>query len=59
MYAKESKCIFASNKVEYLGHFISEKGVETDPSKIAVVYSWPVPSTIKDLRSFFGFNGIL
>lgn len=33
MFAKESKCVFATNKVEYLGHFISAKGVEVDPKK--------------------------
>lgn len=41
MYAKESKCIFGSAKVEYLGHFISSKGVETDPQKVSAVSSWP------------------
>ncbi|XP_074278160.1 uncharacterized protein LOC141601756 [Silene latifolia] len=37
LYAKPSKCYFAIDKVEYLGHFISAKGVETDPQKIAAV----------------------
>ncbi|XP_021766248.1 uncharacterized protein LOC110730736 [Chenopodium quinoa] len=32
-------------------------GVETDPSKIATVSSWPVPSSVKDLRSFLGLAG--
>ncbi|XP_056692219.1 uncharacterized protein [Spinacia oleracea] len=57
MYAKLSKCIFATKKVEYLGHFISENGVHTDPQKIAAVNSWPVPSTVKELRGFLGLAG--
>lgn len=31
MYAKASKCSNATEKVEYLGHFISVNGVDTDP----------------------------
>lgn len=33
MFIKESKCSFAIDKVEYLGHYISARGVETDPNK--------------------------
>lgn len=47
MYAKESKCNFAMQKVEYLGHFISGKGVETDPKKIAAIVQWPTPKNVK------------
>jgi hypothetical protein len=34
LYLKESKCTFAKDSLEYLGHIISSKGVATDPSKI-------------------------
>ena len=57
MYAKLSKCTFAQTKVEYLGHFISATGIETDPNKLSAVDSWPVPSNVKDLRSFLGLTG--
>lgn len=57
MFAKASKCTFASSKVEYLGHFISEKGVETDPKKVEIVVHWPTPSSIKEHRSFLGLSG--
>lgn len=57
MYAKHSKCTFAVDKVEYLGHFISAKWVETDLGKISAVASWLVPSTVKELRSFLGLTG--
>lgn len=57
MYVKQSKCTFVVNKVEYLGHFISGQGVETDPSKISAVESWPIPRNVKELRSFLGLTG--
>lgn len=57
LYAKMSKCIFAAPQVEYLGHIISEKGVETDPQKIEAVSNWPIPQNITQLRSFLGLTG--
>lgn len=57
LFAKRSKCAFAIHKVQYLGHFISRTGVETDPQKIGAVEQWPVPVCVKDLRSFFGIAG--
>ena len=51
LYAKASKCVFEIRKIEYLGHFILEKGVETDPRKVESVENWPIPLTLKDLRT--------
>lgn len=34
---KQSKCLLAQEKLEYLGHVISGEGVATDPSKIQAV----------------------
>lgn len=51
------KCKFFQTSVRYLGHVVSEKGVETDPDKISALKSWPVPRTLKELRSFLGFAG--
>lgn len=57
MHAKPSKCIFEIEKIEYLGHFISGQGVETDPRKIESVANWPTPQSIKNLRGFLGLAG--
>jgi len=57
LYAKLSKCFFGMTKVEYLGHFISGKGMETDPKKIEVIANWPEPKIQKDVRSFLCLAG--
>lgn len=57
MFAKLNKCVFATDKVEYLGHYISAAGVQTDPNKFSTVRSWPIPTTVKDLRGFLGLAG--
>jgi len=54
---KLSKCVFAQRQLKYLGHVISKRGVATDLEKVATVSQWPVPTTVKDLRSFLGLAG--
>lgn len=53
MYIKTSKCTFATNRFEYLSHFISNKGVKTEP-KVAAIASSSTPTSIKDLLNFLG-----
>lgn len=57
LYAKKSKCIFASSSVDYLGHLISGEGVSMDPAKVEGVISWPTPMNVKELRGFLGLSG--
>ena len=54
---KGSKCEFFKHHVNYLGHVVSDQGIQTDPEKISALKEWPVPSNIKELRSFWGFAG--
>lgn len=53
---KRSKCSFAQTQPEYLGHIISDEGVTTDPTKIEATLQWPTPSTITELRGFWGMT---
>ena len=53
---KPSKCEFFKWRITYLGHIVSDKGIETDPRKIEVIRKWPIPKTVHDVRSFLGFT---
>lgn len=57
LYVKKSKCSFAQNSLEYLGHIVSAQGVATDPSKITAVQNWPCPRNTQQLRGFLGLAG--
>ena len=57
LFAKRSKCKFACNEVEYLGHVITCAGVHTDPKKTATMQQWSTPTNLKSLRGFLGLTG--
>lgn len=56
-YANQKKCVFAQERIAYLGHWVSEKGVEADDDKIRAMVSWPQPKNIKELRGFLRLMG--
>ncbi|TYK18318.1 ty3-gypsy retroelement transposase [Cucumis melo var. makuwa] len=56
LYANLAKCSFAKERVGYLGHIISEKGVEVDPEKIRAIKEWPTPTNMREVRGFLGLT---
>ena len=54
LFANFSKCAFLLRRMEFLGHIVSETGIEVDPSKVSAIADWPQPSNVSQLRSFLG-----
>lgn len=50
------KSEFGRRHIRYLGHMISETGVEMDGEKVSMVVEWPEPRNIKELRGFWGLT---
>ena len=54
---KPSKCIFAVKEVEFLGHNLSCDGVSPSKDKVEAIKSFPIPKTVKQMRSWLGLSG--
>ena len=51
---KPQKCKFAQEKIEYLGHTLTAKGVCPNDGKVQAVIECPRPQNIKEVKSFLG-----
>ena len=47
-------CHFMVTHGIVLGHIISGKGIEVDPSKVELIQKLPAPQNVRDVRSFIG-----
>ncbi|KAL4154131.1 hypothetical protein QTP88_001964 [Uroleucon formosanum] len=52
-----SKCQFLRREVIYLGHLITDKGVEPDPEKIRCVKEHRTPRNVVEIKQFLGLSG--
>lgn len=43
--------------IPFLGHYVSQKGIETNPKKITTLKEWPEIKSKKQLMSFLGLAG--
>lgn len=48
------KCEFSKRRIKFLGHVISENGVEADPDKTKAIRDLPQPTNVKELQRFNG-----
>jgi hypothetical protein len=57
LYAKFSKCEFWLEKISFLGHILTAKGVAVDPGKVETFSNWQQPTNVSEIRSFLGLAG--
>ena len=57
LYAKLSKCEFWLREVSFLGHIVSEEGIQVDPKKVEVIIEWKPPRNVIVVCSFLGLTG--
>ncbi|GBG84069.1 hypothetical protein CBR_g37944 [Chara braunii] len=55
--ANLDKCEFAKQELEYLGHFVTPKGIRPLADKIQAIVDWPEPRCTTDVRCFMGLAG--
>ena len=54
MKLNQSKCQFELTEIKFLGHKITQKGIEADDSKIKAITNMEYPTTVKELQRFLG-----
>ena len=54
---KFEKCDFFRKHLYYLGHMVSDEGIQAMPNKIESMNKMPTPSTVTEIRQFLGLTG--
>ena len=51
----KDKCKLKMKSVSFMGHIVTEKGMEVDPIKMQAVNDFPTPQNVSQLKNVFGF----
>lgn len=51
------KSRFCIQKIRFSGHIVSGQGVSADPDKVEAIWSYPVPTNLKEVQRFLGLDG--
>ncbi|GKC06371.1 RNA-directed DNA polymerase [Tanacetum coccineum] len=54
LYADGKNCHFLVTEVTFLGYSFTGSSIKMDLEKVDAIISWPTPSTIHDIRCFYG-----
>ena len=48
------KCEFHVQETDFLGHRITQEGIQTEQNKVLAIQEWPVPTNLRELQQFVG-----
>ena len=54
LYCSVKKSVLFSREVDFLGHHISERGIEADTKKVEQILNWPTPKCSTNVCAFLG-----
>ena len=54
LFANLKKCTFCTDKLVFLGFVVSAQGIQVDEEKVRAIREWPTPTSISQVRSFYG-----
>ena len=57
LYAKFKMCEFWLESISFLGHVVSNQGIQVDPSKVIAIQDWKKPTNVGEVRSFLRLVG--
>jgi hypothetical protein len=57
LFGNLEKCTFCTDRVSFLSYVVTSQGIEVDEAKIVAITSWPLPTTVTQVRSFLGLAG--
>ena len=50
----KKKCVFSTRNVSFLGYFVENGTIRPDPSRLELISSFPLPTSVKALQQFIG-----
>ena len=54
LHINRKKTHLFCHETSFLGHIISQRGIEADPSKVQKILDWPAPKNLKEVQQFLG-----
>jgi hypothetical protein len=57
LFVKATKCEWAQQNIEFLGHSIGPQGLSITHDKTQALQIWPAPSSVAEVRSLLGTFG--
>ncbi len=57
LFGNLEKCTFSTDRVYFYGYVVTSQGIEMDEANIVAITSWPLLTTVTQVRSFLGLAG--